>query len=89
LCPADAVAVSVRRSSTEKRYRAIVLPKFEILEANETILTDALTFKEGETLILESCAVEQPEQDIRGMIKLLENTETTPYYMRFRVGSDN
>jgi len=89
LCPADAVAVSVRRPSTEKRYRAIVLPKFEILEPNETILTDALTFKEGETLILESCAVEQPEQDIRGMIKLLENTETTPYYMRFRVGSDN
>jgi len=87
LCPTDAAAVSVRRPSTEKRYRAIILPKFEMLEANETILTDALTFKEGESLIMEACSVNEPQQDIRGMIKLLENTETTPYYMRFKVGS--
>lgn len=84
LSPADAVAVSVRRPSTGKLYRAVVLPKFELLEPHETILTDALTFKEGEALVLESRS--NDNKKIQGMIKLIENTETTPYYMRFRVG---
>jgi len=84
LSPSDAVAVSVRRPSTGKLYRAIVLPKFEMLEPNETILTDALTFKENEALILEGKT--NGAKKIQGMIKLVENIETTPYYMRFRVG---
>jgi len=85
LCPSDAAAVSVRRPSTGKLYRAIVLPRFELLESNETILTDALTFKEGEALILEGNSANDADKKIKGMIKLIENTETTAYYMRFRV----
>ncbi|MBF0264004.1 MAG: hypothetical protein HQL46_01935 [Gammaproteobacteria bacterium] len=81
-------AIGVMRPDEFKKYRALYLPATDKFSAQPTILTDALTFNENELLKIVPCSktvAGAPERTIR----LMQNKETTSFYMRFELGLEN
>ncbi len=73
-------AVIIRRQNRNKRYRAILLPELYTRKGQRKIslLVDALTFEQGDRLIMES-------EHFSGKFQLKKELETTQYYMRFLI----
>jgi len=84
ISPSNTKAIGVQRQAQQSKYRAIYIPSLKSFNKYETLLTDALTFTQGEKLSINSCGSNQQNATSR-KIQLLKNTETTSFYMRFNL----
>lgn len=85
LSPKGAKAINIRRKNTTKNYRAIFIPACANFFKHDTILTDALTFSSKEKLMLSDSLENIKNNTINEQeIELLDNIETTSYFMHFR-----
>ncbi len=84
LCPSGAVPVAIKKGDQYKYHRALILPEFSLSNEPESLLADALTFNPGEQVEIKNCHVSN-HQVFQSTATLLEETETTPFYMRFNI----
>ena len=76
--------VSIKKEDEYKYYRALILPEFSLSNEPESLLADALTFHPGEHIEIKSCEKFKGAV-FNSSVTLLEETETTPFYMRFNI----
>ncbi|MFK5986882.1 MAG: hypothetical protein QM479_15855 [Pseudomonadota bacterium] len=89
LSPTGTEPVEIRKKNKFKYFRALYLPEFKLSnklkESNEvaTLLVDALTFEAGMMVDIKH-SHEKRQREFQLGTKLIEEIETTPFYMRFK-----
>ncbi|MFK5893062.1 MAG: hypothetical protein QM504_07560 [Pseudomonadota bacterium] len=84
LSPSGATPIAIKQEHQYKSHRALILPEFSLSNEPETLLADALTFKSGEKIEIKSCQ-NSKQNAFHSTATLLEEVETTPFYMRFNL----